>query len=172
MIKGYLVNRCLKEGFFCSFCFLKRDLMFVLSPRLPEHCDTAGHHSSLARAELLAINCPVARCPPAPSPFQLQTLMNFKLKGQPNLLSSISLIQYNLFLNSFSHAKASQNDSQQMTDSACKSGQFISSCVTWCGSSRWLDRTQTYLIIHRMASLHFVPENMQSKRGKYRQQQI
>lgn len=62
-------------------------------------------------------------------PFQLQTLMNSKLKDQLNLLSSISLIQYNLFLNSFSHAKASQNDSQQMTDSACKSGQFIPSCV-------------------------------------------
>lgn len=55
--------------------------------------------------------------------------MNFKLKGQPNLLSSISLIQHNLFLNSFSHAKASQNDSQQMTDSACKSGQFIPPCT-------------------------------------------
>lgn len=104
-------------------------------------------------------------------PFQLQTLMNFKLKGQPNLLSSISLIQYNLFLNSFSHAKASQNDSQQMTDSACKSRQFIPLCTIQCGSSRWLDRTQTNLITHKMASSRFVPENMHSKRGKYGQRQ-
>lgn len=98
--------------------------------------------------------------------------MNFKLKGQLNLLSSISLIQYNLFLNSFSHAKASPNDSQQMTDSECKSRQFIPSCVMQHGLSCWLDHTQTNLIIHKMASLRFVPEKVQSKRGKYGQQKI
>lgn len=58
---------------------------------------------------------------------QVPTVMNFKLKGQQNLLSSITLIQYNLFLNSFSQAKAWRSDSQQITASACKSEQFISS---------------------------------------------
>lgn len=105
-------------------------------------------------------------------PFQPQTLMNFKLKDQWNLLSSISLIQYNLFLKSFAHAKASQNDSQQMTDSASRFRQFIPSCMMQHGLSCWLDRNQEDLIIHKIALLHFVAENVQSKQGKYRQQQV
>lgn len=61
------------------------------------------------------------------APALCSTVMNLKLKGQWNLFASISLIQYNLFFNSFSHAKALQNDSQQITAASCKFGQLISS---------------------------------------------
>lgn len=120
--KGFL-------GFF-SFCFFKRGLVLVLSSSCQSSVTllgiTAAWQEPCSRP-LIAGWLDVLQLFP---PFQLQTLMNFKLKDQPNLLSSISLIQYNLFLNSFAHAKASQNDSQQMTGSACKSRQFIPSCMT------------------------------------------
>lgn len=76
--------------------------------------------ASWAPGPALGAGCPLA-------PTLCPTVMNLKLKGQWNLLSSISLIQYNLFFNSFSHAKALQNDSQQITAASCKFGQLISS---------------------------------------------
>lgn len=161
-----------KRGVIFRFCLLKKGLMLTLS----SHHQSAPTQPGIAAAWQVPSSWPsvaqwldVLRLLPR---FQLQTLMNFKLKDQPNLLSSISLIQYNLFLNSFSYAKASQSDSQQVTGSACKSGQFIPSCMTRCRLSCWLDHNQADLIIYKMASLRFVLENMPSEQGKWEQQQI